>query len=55
MTSVGLLNSSDPRVRFGPGSDGKAAFIAVRWTSGPVQTLTDTAADQALKIAGLPR
>jgi hypothetical protein len=55
MTSVGLLNSGDPRVRFGPGTDSKAAFIEVRGPSGIVQTLTDLAADQALKIEGPPR
>src|SRR5580658_5738825 len=55
MTSVGLLNSGDPRVRFGPGTDSKAAFIEVRGPSGIVQTLTDLAADQAPQDRGAPK
>jgi hypothetical protein len=52
ITSVGLLSSSDLRVHFSPGSEGKVASIEVRWPSGIVQTVTDVAADQILKIEG---
>jgi hypothetical protein len=48
--SVGLLSSSDPRVHFGLGTESKVASIEVGWPSGIVQTLTDVAADQILKI-----
>ena len=54
-TSVGLLPSSDPRVHFGSGTESKVASIEVRWPSGIVQTLTDVAADQVLKIEGPPK
>ena len=50
MTSVRLLSSSDPRLHFGPGTESKVALIEVRWQGGIVQTRTDVAADQVLKI-----
>jgi hypothetical protein len=52
MTSVGLMSSSDPRVHFGPGTESKVAPIEVGWPSGIVQTVTEVAADQILKIEG---
>jgi hypothetical protein len=49
---VGLLPSGDPRVHFGSGTESKVASIEVRWPSGIVQTVTNVAADQVLKIKG---
>jgi len=48
--SVGFMSSSDRRVHFGLGSDKSAAAIELRWPSGAVQTLTNVAADQVLKV-----
>jgi hypothetical protein len=52
MTSMWLLSSSDPRLLFSPGTESKVASIEVGWPSGIVQTVTDVAADQILKIEG---
>jgi enediyne biosynthesis protein E4 len=48
--SVGFMSSSDRRVHFGLGSEKSAASIEIRWPSGTVQTLTNVAADQILKV-----
>ncbi|MFN7996349.1 MAG: CRTAC1 family protein [Bryobacteraceae bacterium] len=48
--SVGFMSSSDRRVHFGLGAEKMAASIEVRWPRGAVQTLTNVAADQILKI-----
>jgi hypothetical protein len=48
--SVGFMSSSDRRVHFGLGSETSAASIEIRWPSGVVQTLTNVAADQILKV-----
>ena len=48
--SVGFMSSSDRRVHFGLGSEKSAASIELRWPSGTVQTLTNVAADQVLKV-----
>jgi len=48
--SVGFMSSSDRRGHFGLGSEKSAASIEIRWPSGLVQTLTNVAADQILKI-----
>lgn len=49
-TGVGLLPSSDPHVHFGSGTESKVASIDIRWPSGIVQTVTEVASDQVLKI-----
>ena len=51
-TSVGHLPFSDPRVHFGSGTENKVASIEIHWPSGIVQTVSDVAADQVLKIEG---
>jgi len=48
--SVGFMSSSDRRVHFGLGSEKTAASVEIRWPSGAVQTLSDVAADQILKV-----
>lgn len=48
--SVGFMSSSDRRVHFGLGSERSAAAIEIRWPSGIVQTVTDVAADQILRL-----
>ncbi|HET9318957.1 MAG TPA: CRTAC1 family protein [Bryobacteraceae bacterium] len=48
--SVGFMSSSDRRGHFGLGGEKSAASIEIRWPSGLVQTLTNVAADQILKI-----
>jgi len=48
--SVGFLSTSDLRMHFGLGQEPRAAAIEIRWPSGTVQTLKDTAADRILKI-----
>jgi hypothetical protein len=55
MTSVGLLSTNDPRVHFGSGRESKVASIEIRWPSGIVQTDTNVAADQVLKIEEPPK
>jgi len=44
------LSQNDPRLHFGLGSATRIARIEIRWPSGTVQTLTDVAADQILKV-----
>ncbi len=48
--SVGFMSSSDRRLHFGLGNEKMAASIEVRWPSGAVQTLTNVAADQILRV-----
>ena len=48
--SVGFMSSSDRRAHFGLGGEKSAASIELRWPSGTVQTLTNVAADQVLKV-----
>lgn len=48
--STGLMSSSDRRVHFGLGDTRAIASIQIRWPSGQVQTLTDVAADQVLRV-----
>jgi len=48
--SVGFMSSSDRRVHFGLGSEKTAASVEIRWPGGAVQTLSDVAADQILKV-----
>src|SRR6266702_8425411 len=52
---VGFLLSSNPRVHIGSGTETRAASIDIRWPSGMVQSVTDVAADQFLKIEGHPK
>ncbi|MBI3645303.1 MAG: CRTAC1 family protein [Acidobacteriales bacterium] len=49
-TSVGFMSSSDRRVHFGLGNEQTASSIEVRWPSGAVQSLSQVAADQILRI-----
>ncbi len=49
-TAVGYACSSDSRVHFGLGGNTQVREIQVRWPTGSVQTLTNTAADQILAI-----
>ena len=49
-TCVGYASSSEPLVRFGLGPYEYAPEIVVRWPSGRVQTLRNTAADQVLTV-----
>ncbi len=51
---VGFLPSRNRRVRIGSGTGSKAASIEIRWPSGVVQSVTDAAAYQFLKIEGHP-
>jgi hypothetical protein len=48
--SVGFMSSSDRRAHFGLGGEKSAARVEVRWPSGAVQTLTNVAAGQILKV-----
>ena len=49
-TSVGYASSSDKRVHFGLGAAKRIREIELRWPSGTVETLTDVAVDQILKV-----
>jgi hypothetical protein len=49
-TSVGYASSSEPLVRFGLGGETAAKLIQIRWPSGKVQELSNTKADQVLKV-----
>ena len=51
-TSEGPLSSSDPRVHFGSGTESKVGSTEVRWPNGMVQTVTEVASVQVLKIEG---
>jgi enediyne biosynthesis protein E4 len=48
--SVGFLSTSDLRLHFGLGPETRATAIEIRWPSGAVQTLKDTAGDRLLRI-----
>jgi len=54
-TSIGPLSSNDRRVLFGSGKESKVASIEFRWPGGIVQTDTNVAADQVLKIEEPPK
>jgi enediyne biosynthesis protein E4 len=49
-TSVGFMSSSDRRVHFGLGAETKIASIEIRWPSGKLQKLGETAIDQILRV-----
>ncbi len=46
----GVLSSSQPIAHFGLGSDTAAKTVTVKWPSGEIQTLTNVAAGQRLRI-----
>ncbi len=48
--SVGFMSSSDQRVHFGLGPEGKISSIEIQWPSGTRQTLKNPAADQFLTV-----
>ncbi len=50
-TAVGYASSSDSRVHFGLGPDGRASEIEIRWPSGTVQVLRDVEAGQVLAVS----
>lgn len=47
---TGFLTQGDARPHFGLGSRQKVDRLEIRWPSGTVQTLTNTLADQILKV-----
>lgn len=49
-TSVGYASSSEPLVRFGLGTNFKAAEIEIRWPAGGTQRLTNVEADRVLEV-----
>ena len=49
-TSVCYASSSDGPVHFGLGPDTKAQTVEIHWPSGIVQTLSNVAPDQTLKV-----
>ena len=49
-TSSSYLSSSDKRVHFGLGSEKVAQTIRIRWPSGILQTLSNVASDQILRV-----
>ncbi len=49
-TSVGYASSSDQRVHFGLGKEKLVRSLEVRWPSGTVQVLRETAVDRVLTI-----
>jgi enediyne biosynthesis protein E4 len=49
-TAVGYASSSDPRVHFGLGKNGKIEEMEIRWPSGTKQLLKDLAVDRILTI-----
>jgi enediyne biosynthesis protein E4 len=49
-TASSYLSSSDKRLHFGLGQDGRAQLIEIHWPSGMVQKITDVRADQIVKI-----
>jgi enediyne biosynthesis protein E4 len=49
-TSVGYSSSSDKRVHFGLGSEGKVASLEIIWPRGAKQILTDIKADQVVSV-----
>jgi ASPIC and UnbV len=54
-TRVWVLCSSDPRAHFRFGTESEVASFEVCRPSGILQSLTDVAADQVLKIEGHPK
>ena len=54
-TNVEPLLSADSHVRFGRGTESKIAHIKLCWPIGIVQTLTDMAADEVLKLEWIQR
>ncbi len=49
-TATGYASSSDSRVHFGLGANGRIKEIEIRWPSGIRQALHDVAADQILTV-----
>src|SRR5579862_8628211 len=49
-TASSYLSSSDKRVHFGLGSEKVAQTIRIRWPSGILQTLSNVASDQILRV-----
>ena len=49
-SSVGYASSSYGPVHFGLGLDSRADLVEIHWPSGIVQTLTNVAGDQVLKV-----
>lgn len=49
-TSVGFISSSDKRAHFGLGTERTVKSVEIRWPSGAVQTLSNVAVDQILKV-----
>lgn len=49
-TSTGYASSSHGPVHFGLGAQRIVTAIEIRWPSGIVQTLTNVAANQVLKV-----
>lgn len=54
-TAGGYLSSSDKRVHFGPGAEGVAEKVEIRWPSGILQALDAVPADQILQVDELLR
>ena len=48
--SVGFMSSSDRRIHFGLGKEGKIDHVEIRWPSGIVQRIENPAVDQILKV-----
>ncbi len=49
-TSVGYASSSEPLVRFGLGTNPKAAAVEIRWPGGRIQRLANVEADRVLDV-----
>src|SRR5581483_10240208 len=49
-TAAGYTSSSDSRVHFGLGKNGRVKEVKIRWPSGARQILRDVAADQVLTV-----
>jgi enediyne biosynthesis protein E4 len=50
MCSTGFLSQGDPRPHFGLGAQARVEQVEIRWPSGCLQTLTNVASDQILKV-----
>jgi hypothetical protein len=48
--STGLMSSSDRRVHFGLGPENRLSSVEIRWPGGQVQTLSDAAVNQILRV-----
>src|SRR5262249_18012544 len=48
--STCFMSSSDRRVHFGLGPERAITSVEIRWPSGQVQTLSDVAPDQILRV-----